>query len=110
MDQNQSISKKRVNTERKLKVSSVNQSSGGVLPQQVPSIRLSGKWVEKSGFGIGHRFIVRVSPGKLELVAEWRDQLDRPMRRAADEKVAEDIAVSDESGMEYRDSLGRKGV
>jgi hypothetical protein len=109
MEQKQVNSKKEA-PERKLRVSSVNQSSGGVLPQQVPSIRLSGKWVEQSGFGIGHRFIVRVSPGKLELVAEWRDQLDRPMRRTADERMEGDIAVSDESGMEYRDSLGRKGV
>ncbi len=63
-------------SERILTVSKINQPSrrpwGSSKP--VASIRLTGIWLEKLGFGIGDRFVVRESPGRIELVADWVDQ------------------------------------
>jgi hypothetical protein len=36
----------------------------------VASIRLTGRWVENLGFEIGDRFVVRESPGRIELLAK----------------------------------------
>ncbi len=60
-------------SERKLTVSKIRQSSHrqGRISQPVASIRMTGKWLEDLGFGIGERFVVRESPGRIELVAEW---------------------------------------
>ena len=54
--------------ERKLTVSQVYQPSR--RPGPVASIRLTGRWLEKLGFEIGDRIVVRECPGRLELVAD----------------------------------------
>ena len=54
--------------ERKMTVSRVYQSSR--RPEPVASIRLTGRWVENLGFEIGDRFVVRESPGRIELLAK----------------------------------------
>ena len=63
-------------SERRLKVSSLNQQRADRCAEtrSVASIRLSGKWLEELGFKIGNRFVVRESPGRIELVADWVDQ------------------------------------
>jgi len=60
-------------TERRLRVSRINQPSRRPYGSKKPvaSIRMTGKWLEELGFGIGERFVVRESPGRIELVAEW---------------------------------------
>jgi hypothetical protein len=57
---------------RKLTVSRVYQPSR--RPGPVASIRLTGRWLEKLGFEIGGRFLVRESPGRIELVASDADR------------------------------------
>ena len=59
-------------SERRLKVSSVNQPRAGrwSTPRTVASIRLSGKWLEELGFKTGDRFVVEESPGCVVLRAE----------------------------------------
>ena len=57
--------------ERRLTVSRVYQPSRRSGP--VASIRLTGRWLEQLGFGIGGRILVRESPGRIELVADWID-------------------------------------
>ena len=62
-------------SERRLRVSKITQRSGDWRrDKEVASIRLSGQWLDKAGFGIGQQFIVRESPGRLELIADWVDQ------------------------------------
>ena len=55
-------------TERKMTVSRVYQPSRRGQP--VASIRLTGRWLEHLGFEIGDRFVVRESPGRIELLAK----------------------------------------
>ena len=60
--------------ERRLRVSALNQPRGVFGEGQVvPSIRLSGKWLEVLGFRSGAAFVVRESPGRLELLAQCVD-------------------------------------
>ncbi len=63
-------------SKRVLTVSKINQPSSRPRESSKPvaSIRLTGLWLEKLGFGIGDRFVVRESPGRIELVADWVDQ------------------------------------
>lgn len=62
-------------SERKMKVSKITQRGGSMgQDKEVASIRMSGQWLDKAGFGVGQRFIVRESFGRLELVADWVDQ------------------------------------
>ena len=61
---------------RKLTVSRVYQPSR--RPGPVASIRLTGRWLERLGFEIGDRFVVRESPGRIELVAGDGDGADAP--------------------------------
>ena len=63
--------------ERKQKVSKILQRNGDSPGgKEVAYIRLSGQWLEKVGFGIGQRFVVRQSPGRIELVANGVEQGD----------------------------------
>jgi hypothetical protein len=55
-------------SERKMTVSRVYQPSRGI--EHVASIRLTGRWLEHLGFEIGDRFVVRESPGRIELLAK----------------------------------------
>jgi len=59
-------------TDRRLRVSWINQPDR--LPYEdkklLASIRMTGKWLEDLGFGIGERFVVRVSPGRIELFSD----------------------------------------
>jgi hypothetical protein len=55
-------------SERKMTVSRVYQPSRRSEP--VASIRLTGRWLENLGFEIGDRFVVRESPGRIELLAK----------------------------------------
>ena len=75
MSQNQDNPKKA--QEHRQKVSKILQrsgsSSGGT---EVAYIRLSGQWLEELGFGIGQRFVVRQSSGRIELVANGVEQGD----------------------------------
>ncbi len=57
--------------ERKMTVSKVSQSGRG--SGHVAAICLSGQWLEQLGFDIGHRFVIRESLGRIELVADWVD-------------------------------------
>ena len=58
-------------SERRMKVSSVTQSSGRRTRERtVASIRLSGKWLEELGFRTGERFVVEESLGCVILRAE----------------------------------------
>ncbi|MDJ0766874.1 MAG: SymE family type I addiction module toxin [Myxococcota bacterium] len=57
--------------ERQLRVSKVIQPHRRSGP--VASICLTGRWLEQLGFCIGDRFVVRESPGRIELVAGWVD-------------------------------------
>ena len=59
-------------TERELTVSRVYHQSR--RPGPVASIRLTGRWLEKLGFEIGDRFVVRESPRRIELVAGDADR------------------------------------
>ncbi len=54
--------------ERRMTVSKVYQPSRRSEP--VASIRLTGRWVENLGFEIGDRFVVRESPGRIELLSK----------------------------------------
>ena len=75
MNQNQGKAKKA--PERRQKVSKILQRSGDSPGgKEVAYIRLSGQWLEKVGFGIGQRFEVRQSPGRIELVANGVEQSD----------------------------------
>lgn len=49
---------------RSLKVNSVRLGSG-VGASDVPSIKLSGKWLQESGFEYGQQVSVSVSKGRL---------------------------------------------
>jgi len=40
------------------------------VPQPVPFVRLSGKWLRELGFAVGERIEVEASPGRLVLRAE----------------------------------------
>ena len=56
-------------SDRKQKVSKILQRSGdGSGGKEVAYIRLSGQWLAKLGFGIGQRFVVHESPGRIELM------------------------------------------
>jgi len=64
-------------TERRQKVSKILQRDGdGSGGKEVAYIRLSGQWLENVGFGIGQRFVVHESPGRIELVANGAEQSD----------------------------------
>jgi len=86
-------------SERRLKVTQVNKKRGKFLHDEVASIRLTGKWLEKTGFGIGHHIVVEESPGQLVITAEWRRKMDEEMRTSkSDERDVElGIAVSSEA-------------
>ncbi len=57
--------------EREIRVSKIQSPGQG--SGHVAAICLTGHWVEALGFGIGHRIVVRESPGRIELVADWVD-------------------------------------
>ena len=62
-------------SERRMKVSSVTQSSGRrTRARTVASIRLSGKWLEELGFRTGERFVVEESFGCVILRAETQKE------------------------------------
>jgi len=64
-------------SERRQRVSKIIQRSDDTSRgKEVAYIRLSGQWLEKVGFGIGQRFVVRQSPGRIELVANGAEQSD----------------------------------
>ena len=86
-------------SERRLKVTQVNKKRGKFLHDELASIHLTGKWLEKAGFGIGHHIVVEESPGRLVITAEWRRKMDEEMRTSkSDERDVElGIAVSSEA-------------
>lgn len=49
-------------------------------PSRMPFVRLSGRWLDRAGFGIGTAVRVQVSRGRLVLEAI---EPDRPSRRRA---------------------------
>lgn len=49
-------------------------------PSRMPFVRLSGRWLERAGFGIGTAVRVQVSRGRLVLEAI---EPERPSRRRA---------------------------
>ena len=53
--------------ERKMKVSGLYRSDRERRP--VSSIRLTGKWLEELGFVAGEEYVVRKSPGRIELLS-----------------------------------------
>ncbi|MGH2447530.1 MAG: SymE family type I addiction module toxin [Chloroflexota bacterium] len=50
-------------------------------PSRMPFVRLSGRWLERAGFGIGTAVRVQVSRGRLVLEAIEPDRPGRPRAR-----------------------------
>lgn len=72
-------------SERKLTVSRVRQPQSKSWRKDVATIRLTGRWLEKLGFAIGAPVFVRESLGKVELVANWKWEMDEEQRVAEED-------------------------
>ena len=53
--------------ERKMRVSGLYRGGRENVP--VASIRLTGRWLEDLGFTVGDQYLVKKSPGRIELVS-----------------------------------------